>query len=137
MPMTFTLDQWSIVPGPRRIRPPFDSTHLDEIEEYSPQLVADATLALPGARLIQPAHPDWCSWLARCSTDDGYIDLRMTLFDTDPIRWGGFRLAGRASPESLLELYTHLHLALPAAWLHNTDCELHTAESFGAKVRAA
>jgi hypothetical protein len=61
----------------------------------------------------------------------------MTLFDTDSMRWGGFTLAGRASPQLLLELYTHLHLALPGAWLHDADCELHTAESFGATIRAA
>lgn len=135
--MTFSLDQWSIVPGPASIQPPFQSTQVGAIEEYSPEVVAETILAIPGAELIQPAEPDWWSWMARWSSNESYIDLTMTLFDTLPMLWGGFKLAGPAGPQDLLELYIQLHAALPATWLHNAECELHSAESFGVRIRAA
>jgi hypothetical protein len=37
----------------------------------------------------------------------------------------------------MLSLYTALHHVLPGAWLHNAECELHTAESIGATIRAS
>jgi hypothetical protein len=135
-PETFDLGEWSIVPGPLSIRPPFDSSRLDVIEEYAPQVVAAAALAVPGTELIHLAEPDWWSWAARWSARDGHIDLAMTLFDTARRPWGGFKLAGTAGPRSLLEIYRRIHAVLPAAWLHNAESELHTAESFGARMNA-
>lgn len=133
--MTFDLENWSLVPGPPSIRPPFESTGLDVIEEYSPQGVAATVLAIPGVELIHPAEPDWWSWVARWASSEEHIDLAMTLFDTAPRSWGGFTLRGRAAAQALLTLYSHIHAALPATWLHNAECELHTAESFGERVR--
>ena len=130
----FALARWSIVPGPPTIHPPFLSIDLDAIEQYPPAVVEAAVLRIPGVRLIHPANPDWWSWVARWSAVDGYIDLAMTLFDWRSVAWGGFKLAGTGSAAALLDLYSRIHAALPATWLHDDATTLHSAESFAATI---
>jgi hypothetical protein len=130
----FALERWSIVPGPPTIHPPFLSIELDEIEQYSPDVVAAAVLRIPGVQLIRPANPDWWSWVARWSTDGGHIDLAMTLFDVRSAAWGGFNLAGTAPASALLDLYSQIRTALPATWLHDDATTLHSAETFAAAI---
>lgn len=103
--------------------------------EHGTRAPLDPVLAVPGSELVHPAEPDWWSWVARWASNEEHIDLAMTLFDTAPRSWGGFTLGGRASAQALLTLYSHIHAALPGGWLHNAECELHTAESFGECMR--
>jgi hypothetical protein len=133
----FNVRDWSIVPGPASIQPPFDSTGLTEIEEYPPETASSAVLAVPSTELIFWEQPDWWSWAARWASGSSYIDLEMTLFDVAPFAWGGFHLSGSATQVQLLELYRQIHAVLPASWLHDSACALHTAESFVNVVRAA
>lgn len=136
MSAAFSLRSWSIVPGPTSIRPPFESTELAAIEQYPPEAVAAAILGIRATELVHREDPNWWSWTARWSSGASHIDLAMTLFDTEPLAWGGFNLSGSATPVDLLNLYGAVHAALPASWLHNSDCLLHTAESFRASIHA-
>jgi hypothetical protein len=131
---TFDLKRWSIVPGPTTIRPPFLSIELDVIEQHAADVVANVVLGLSGAQLLHPATPDWWSWVARWPSDQGYVDLAMTLFEWQSPVWGGFRLTGTATPPALLDLYCQIHDALPATWLHDDTSTLHSAESFAATM---
>lgn len=128
--MSFELKKWSIVPGPDAIRPPYLSVALDSIAQYPVQQVEAAVFRMPGVRLVHAATPDWWSWVARWTSQQGYIDLAMRLFDWNALEWGGFKLSGTGTPEALLSLYARLHAELPACWLHDDSCALHSAESF-------
>jgi hypothetical protein len=130
----FDLERWSIVPGPAAIHPPFLSIELDVIEQYAVDVVAATVLAMPGARLIHPATPDWWSWVARWSSGNVHIDLAMTLFEWESPTWGGFKLRGTAPASALLDLFGRIHAAFPATWLHDDTSTLHSAESFASTV---
>jgi len=130
-PKPFRLDDWSIVPGGKSIRPPFLSTSLHGITNYDLETVAAVILGIPGTRLLHDAKPDWWEWRARWTFDGATIDLAMTVLDPpDGRAWGGVGLSGSATPSAVVVLYNRLHQALPCAWLHNSACELHTASSF-------
>jgi hypothetical protein len=133
----FDIESWSVVPGPLSIHPPFDSTESFAIEAYLPSAVAKLALALPSVELLHSDQPDWWHWVARWSVGSAHIDLAMTLLETTPETWGGFGLSGSASSAELLTLYRQIHRVIPGAWLHNSKCALHTAESFSATMAAA
>jgi hypothetical protein len=137
MSKRFRLDKWGIVPGPPSIRPPFHSTELDDAADYSVEEVAAALLRIPGVRLIHDRQPDWLQWRARCDFGSSFIDVEMTTWDASDGQkgWGGSPVSGSGGPEDLALLYARLHEVLPCAWLHNDDCELHTASSFSASLR--
>ena len=130
MESKFRVQDWSIVPGPRKIRPPFDSTDLREITDTAPEQAASAALSLRDVTLERAGEPEWWNWCSFWRFRDSEIALSMTLFETDPPTWGGFSLSGSATAGDLLQLYREVHDLLPNAWLHNDLCELHTAESF-------
>jgi hypothetical protein len=135
--ISFHIEAWSIVPGPLSIHPPFDSTELTVIEQRPPSDVAGKVLAIPAIELVHPERPDWWAWIARWSAGSSHIDLAMTLFEEPSVAWGGFNLSGSATANDLLALYRYVHGTLPGAWLHNSECALHTADSFNASVCAA
>lgn len=127
----FKLEGWSIVPGGAQIRPPFHSTLLKGVTNYQLATVAAAILAVPGARLVHDSEPDWWQWRARWTFGDVFIDIAMTTWGPfgEP-GWGGVGLSGSAGPHALQVFYAKVHDALPCAWLHNDECELHTSASF-------
>ena len=137
MESKFRIEDWSIVPGPRRIRPPFDSTDLRDIVDIAPQEAAAAALSLRNVTLERSGEPDWWNWCSFWKSSESRITIRMTLFETEPPKWGGFSLTGYGTPGAILRLYRDLHELLPTAWLHNASCELHTAESFVSGYEAA
>ena len=129
--MRFDIDDWSIVPGGPSIRPPFKSISLRGITDYELDEVAAVILAIPSTRLLHDRDPDWWHWRAQWTFDDAIIDVTMSTMDgPDGFIWGGCGLSGLAEPAHLRVFYGRVQAALPCAWLHNSDCDLHTAQSF-------
>ena len=120
----------SIVPGPQALVEPAVSFDTHEVVEYAPELVAQAVLSIPNARLLSTSDATWWDWKARCDTPDGWIEIDMTLFDVEPPSWGGSGLTVECGPASLLDFWCRLRVTCPAAWLHDADCNLYSPESF-------
>ena len=129
----FRLDEWSIIPGPASILPPFDSQDIQEIAAYSPSSVAAVVLDLDGAELALFDGTDWWTWSARWSCGSDYIDLEMTLLDEPEISWGGFGVSGTGSATQLLKLYDLFKIDIDTAWLHDSECGLYTSQTFAAE----
>ena len=129
----FDIDDWSIVPGGPSIHPPFKSISLHGITDYQLADVAGAILAIPGSRLLHDSDPDWWEWHAQWTFDGAIIDVKMsTMEGPEGVIWGGSGLSGLAEPAHLGVFYRRVHDVLPCAWLHNSDCDLHTSQSFSA-----
>jgi hypothetical protein len=125
----FQLDDWSFIPGPEW-DPPTSSVSLQELVEYPPGDIAATILAYPGMKPRNLGTPSWWEWSATWRGGEETIDVGMSLFETEPASWGGSPLKGRCSVDRLLSLWEHIREQLSAVWLHNTDCEIHTPESF-------
>ena len=128
MQQLIDLGDWSLIPGPL-VDPPPSSLTLDDIVEYPPELVAEAILAMPGMRLIQPAAT-WWDWRAAWQQDERSIQVDFTLFDIEPPAWGGSGLAGKCDLDDLRRLWETVRKRAPACWFHNASCEIHSWESF-------
>lgn len=124
-----SLANWALIPGPLS-DPPASSVGLDDIEQYRPEVVAEAILAFPGMRLQHPAEPTWWDLLARWDESDRWIEVGFTLFDIEPPAWGGSVLDGRCELADILGFWAMVRGRVPACWMHNTHCEMHTPESF-------
>lgn len=129
------LQDWSLSAGPLA-HPPASSLVLEDIVLYPPEIVADAILSYPGMRLKHPADPTWWDWVARWDERGRWIEVGFTLFDTDPPAWGGSGLDGCCELTDILELWSTVRNRVPACWMHNTLCEIHTPESFAKVVHA-
>lgn len=123
------LQDWSLVPGPHD-HAPSSSLNLHEITLYAPELVAEAILALPGMKLAHRADPTWWDSSARWEQDGRWIEVGITLFDTIPPAWGGSGLEGICELADLLDLWAVVRSRVPASWMHNTNCDIHSPESF-------
>lgn len=124
---------WSLIPGPLRDPPPSSGT-LEDIETYAPERVAETLLALPGVALIHSADPSWWDWRARWTGPSGWLDIGFTLFDVEPVAWGGSALEGVCELEDAVALVRALRAKLPGVWLHNGACGIHSPESFAGSV---
>lgn len=120
---------WSFIPGPLK-NPPPDSQSLYDIVEYPPAVVADTFLSVPGMTFLQGADPSWWEWKARWETADRFIELDMSLFESEPPAWGGSAIASRCTADDLLSLWRAMRARCPAVWLHNSACEIVTPEEF-------
>jgi hypothetical protein len=123
------LKDWSLVPGPH-VHAPSSSVDLHEVTLYAPELVAEAILAFPGMKLLRRADPTWWEWSARWEQSGRWIEVGITLFDTEPPAWGGSGLAGICELADVLDLWMAVRSRAPASWMHNTNCEIHSPESF-------
>jgi len=122
---------WVFIPGPSEIPdPPASSLDWDEIATYPPQAIAQAFLAYPGFSLVHDANPSWWQWRAGWERGQSFLLFDMTLFETDPIAWGGSGVSGCCELDDLLSLWRALRERSPAVWLHNSECEIHTPDSF-------
>jgi hypothetical protein len=130
------LEDWLLIPGPLADPPP-SSVAMDDITEYPPEAVADAILAFPGVGLAHPADPTWWDWVARWEHGGRWIEVGFTLFDIDPPAWGGSGLRGQCELADILDLWAFVRGRVPACWMHNTLCEIHSPESFARVVRAS
>ena len=118
------------MPGPPQLVEPAVSFDTHEVLQYPPDVVADAILAVPNTRLIRTNDPTWYDWLALHTASDGTIKIDFTLFDIEPVSWGGSGLVFDCGPQSLLDFWLAIRTACPAAWLHDTSCKLYSPESF-------
>ena len=129
------LQSWSLIPGPAS-NPPASSLALDDVIHHSPQTVADAILAFPGMVLVHSPDSTWWEWAARWEDGTRWIEVTMTLFDSDPPAWGGSDSRGECDLQDILHLWGHLTSAVPSCWMHNADCDIHTPESFARLICA-
>ena len=137
MASTFRIAEWSIVPGPATIRPPFDSTKLIDVVDVTPEHAADSALSIREMVLETGGIPEWWCWSSFWRYRGNQIALSMTIFETSPPTWGGFSLSGTGTAADLLRLYRQVHELIPTGWLHHELCELHTAESFSRQYLSA
>lgn len=119
-----------LVPGPITLVEPAVSFGTHEVVAYSPDRVAKTILSYPGTRLLEPPTPSWWQWKTRCEADSGYIEVDMSIFDIEPPVWGGSNLNFKCTPQYLLNFWLHVRGVCPAAWLHDTQCNLYSPESF-------
>jgi len=126
-----TEQAWAFIPGPSEIPDP-PASSLDRLEYaiYSPAAIAQAFLAYPDFSLMHDADPSWWQWRAGWERGQCFLLADMTLFETDPIAWGGSSVSGYCELDDLLSLWRALREEFPAVWLHNSECEIHTPESF-------
>ena len=120
----------SIVPGPMTLLEPAVSFDTHDVVQYTPEVVSQAILSFPGARLDNPSSQSWWDWKARCEMSDGFIEVDMSLFETEPPTWGGSDLRFTCGPQSIISFWTHVRSVCPAAWLHDAECRLYSPESF-------
>jgi|SRR6185295_1173986 len=124
-------DDWAFIPGPPDIPDaPALSTALDEVAIYPPEVIAQTFLAYPGFSLLREADPSWWQWRAGWERGASFLFVGMTLFETDPIAWGGSEISGCCELDEILALWGALRVSFPAIWLHNSACEIHTPDSF-------
>lgn len=129
--MSFQVSHWQLTPGPYVMDQPGSSITLQEIAEYPPDRIAERILSFPGVMLLRDANPNWYSWRARWSSHAASIEIDMTIFDIEPIAWGGSWLSGDCSPQDLLNLWLHLRAEFCGVWLHDIrDCGVETPDSF-------
>src|SRR5437879_3306053 len=98
------LGDWSFIPGPLE-NPPGSSLDARDLVEYPPEVVAEAILAFPNMRVEQSADGNWWQWLATWSLGERRIDVGMTLFETEPVSWGGSPLQGDCEVADILGLW--------------------------------
>lgn len=130
-----SLSDWSLIPGPIS-DPPLSSVALNESEEYLPEVVAEAILDVPGMRLKHPPEPTWWEWLARWDEGHRWIEVGFTLYEIEPPAWAGSSLDGSCELADFLGFWTEVRRRVPACWMHNSACEIHSPESFAQLVRA-
>ncbi len=110
-----------------------NSTRLYDLVEYPPEVIAEAILAaFPGIDVENSEEPTWWDWHAKWQNGDDQIEFGMSLFDTDPISWGGSPLQGVCSVSSFLDAWKKIRENCPGVWMHYEDCEIHTPASFAA-----
>ena len=126
-----TDNDWAFVPGPSEIPDaPQSSVNLQDVANYQPGAIAQAFLGCPGFSPMHAADPSWWEWRAGWERDRRFLLVDMTLFETDPVAWGGSGISGYCELDDLLALWRSLREKFPAIWLHNGNCEVHTPESF-------
>lgn len=125
MEITVELDDWSLIPGPEK-NPPPSSVAIEETVEISPDRFAATVLSFPGFEQVAEPDPDWWAWKA--SRHD--MTIEMTLFETEPVTWGGSFLKGTCQLNKFLEFWDHLRTLSPGIWLHNSACEVLTPDMF-------
>ena len=131
-----SLGDWCLIPGPAE-NPPSSSVALDHCVDYAPDIVASTFLAFPGMRLVHDANPSWWDWKACWQAGGELIEVDMSLFETDPPTWGGSLIRGYCQLDEFLAFVHHVRHRLPGVWLHNSECEIHSPESFAAKIAAS
>lgn len=126
------LNDWDLSPGPLT-NPPKYSFDLNHSVDYPPEVVADATLNFPGMRLVHEAEPTWWEWVARWERDQRWIEVGFSLSEPpepDEPCWQGSGLRGACELPDILGLWFTIRSTVPACWMHNSNCEIHSPESF-------
>jgi len=124
------LSDYSLIPGLEK-NPPENSVALDEMVEISPDRFAASVLSFPGFRQVSESDSDWWSWRAECQN----MMIDMSLFETEPVTWGGSILRGSCQLNEFIEFWNHLRKLSSGIWLHNSDCEILTPEILMQRMR--
>lgn len=123
------LSDWALVPGPAK-NPPTSSVVLSDLTLHSPGTIAEAILSFPGMEQKGSEGGDWWSWSASWQSGIRHISIGMTLFETDPVSWGGSPLSGTCELADILGLWKAIGMQCAGVWMHNTNCDIHTPDSF-------
>src|SRR5215468_525310 len=100
---------WAFIPGPREILdPPASSVALQDVAMYPPEGIARAFLAYPRFSLVHDADPSWWQWRAGWERNRSFLYVGMTLFETDPVAWGGSEISGCCDLDEILALWRAL-----------------------------
>ena len=121
--------EWSLVPGPEDVSDVPDSLGQFDIAEYAPEDIAERILSIEGTRLVR-SGPEWWDWRACYESDRDMFEVTMTLFETDPVTWGGSNIVACSDPSELLRFWRLLRVSHPRIWLHNSDCALFDPADF-------
>lgn len=137
------LTELFFVSGPLTLPDGFSSVEIDRGEHYSPDAVAQAFLAVPGARLLHPAQPSWAQWRACWWSGQRTIEIDLAACEVDPqdsgghpLLWGGSNLRTHCLLPDLLALWVAVRSRCPAVWLHDTETRMWSPESFAREVQA-
>ena len=130
------FENWALVPGPEHLDRPRMSFEVHEIAQYPIDEFAAAVLSFPGMRLERPSAA-WHDWMARWQSGQHFIRLDLALLDGESPIWGGSSLRAICTLDEMIALWRHLLAEFPGVWMHNTDCEMHTLESFPRAIRDA
>jgi hypothetical protein len=127
-------EDWSIIPGPAQLSQPMNSQDLQEVATYSAAEIAESLLGFPGMRLVHASTPSWWEWRARWKSGRDFIEVGMTLFDDELQSWGGSPLRADCAIDAITALWSYLLSRHRGVWLHDSDCWVHTKDSFRAAV---
>lgn len=125
----FSKLDWALVPGPAEVPDILDSQDQYDIALYAPGEIAERILSVDGTRLLD-AGTDWWGWRASYETDSEIFELTMTLFEIEPIAWGGSGIVGCSDPAALLWFWEQLRKTHPRIWLHNAECAIFNPNAF-------
>jgi hypothetical protein len=131
-----TQQQWSLIPVPRELAQPVNSQDVHDIELHAPAAIADSFLRFLGMRLLNPSNPSWWQWRARWEAGPDFIEVGMTLLDDEALSWGGSPLSADCTPELIEALWSHMQSRHTGVWLHDSECTVHTHESFRSMWRS-
>ena len=125
----FSKLDWALIPGPEEVSEVLDSQGQHDIALYSPGEISRQILSIDGTRLLN-AGADWWEWRASYESDSDIFELTMTLFDIEPIAWGGCGIVACSDPTALLQFWQQLRKSHPRIWLHNSECAIFNPSDF-------
>ena len=125
----FSNLDWALVPGPVEVLDILDSQGQFDVALYPPDEIAELVLGIDGTLLLK-GGTDWWDWRASYETDSEIFELTMTLFDMEPIVWGGSGIVGCSDPAALLWFWEQLRNTHPRIWLHNSECTMFNPKAF-------
>ena len=138
--MMLDLSEYSLVWGPIELPQPAYSYADDwDAEIYTPEEIANAILAVPGTSLIHDQTPDWTKWCAEWRNDNHTIRFSILAcpFDPDNFQrpgiseyWGGSFMDADCTLVEFLSVWRCIQRACPGVWLHDTDSQMYTPDSF-------
>lgn len=120
----------AFIAGPAELGEPISSVALDDPVEYTPEEIVEAFLAVQGCQVTHPATPTWWQWRARWTSEGDTLDLDMTLFDVEPLLWGGSGIEHSCSPTALLSFWESVRVRCPAVYLHDSACTIYPPNYF-------
>ena len=118
------------VSGPLELTEPAYSFDIIDAVEYPPGDIAIAFLEVPGCRLVHPGEPSWYDWKARWESGGRFIEVDMSLYDVEPVMWGGSGINMNCTPVDLLMFWESVRSRCQAVWLCDTECRLYSPERF-------
>lgn len=134
------LTELAFVAGPLVLPDGFSSVALHETEDYPPESIAGAILAVPGVALVHAATPSWDQWRACWNSGQRYIELDLLTCEMDPavcsysLLWGGSSVKTHCLLADLLAFWESVRSLCPAVWLHDTETVMWSPETFACEV---